>query len=71
MSFTKGQQPCNNFKPQIEHHQYGSWENRHECYKCGGVVSYCENCHKDHHENGYESCIKKEFNKILHWDDLK
>lgn len=56
VSFKKGKQPCNDFKGQIEHHEHGSWENRHQCYKCGGIVSFCENCYKDHHDNGYETC---------------
>jgi len=54
--FTVGQQPCEKFKGQIEVHEHGAWENRHECYRCGGVVSLCENCRHDHHENGYETC---------------
>jgi len=55
--FTVGQQPCNNFNPQIEYNEYAQWSNRHECYKhCGKTVSFCENCCRDHHEDGYDSC---------------
>ena len=59
MGFTEGEQPCQSFMPQIEANKYAIWENRHECYRCGGLVSYCENCHRDHHEGGYETCISK------------
>jgi hypothetical protein len=58
--FVKGEQPCNDFNPQIEMNEQAMWVNEHQCYKCGGVVSYCVNCGKDHHEDGYENCIKKE-----------
>ncbi len=54
--FTIGKQPCNDFKQQIECNEYAEWGNIHECYKCGGKVSLCENCYYDHHENGYETC---------------
>jgi len=55
-AFLKGQQPCENFRPQLERNEYAIWTNRHECYKCGGSVSFCEHCKKDHHANGYETC---------------
>ena len=55
-NFEIGNQPCDNFKPQIEHHEQGCWTNVHECYKCGGKVSFCMNCHFDHHDGGYETC---------------
>jgi hypothetical protein len=58
VKFTIGQQPCNNFKGKVEHHAYGSWVNEHQCYRCRDdtTVSWCENCNRDHHENGYETC---------------
>jgi hypothetical protein len=65
-SFTRGQQPCDNFTPDEEF--YG--HNEHECWCCGprargeavqpgdchGTVSFCRNCHSDHHSEGYDSC---------------
>lgn len=72
MSFEIGKQPCNNFTPQFEGNAYGEWENRHQCMKCGGEVSFCLNCMEDHHEDGYETCITKEEknNKLSH-NELK
>lgn len=55
-AFTVGEQPCHAFKPNKDGNQYATWDNRHECYKCRGLVSWCENCHKDHHADGYETC---------------
>lgn len=59
MNFKDGSQPYNEFQPQLESNEHATWENEHQCYKCGGVVSLCVNCGKDHHKNGYESCIKR------------
>jgi hypothetical protein len=52
--FTQGRQPCQVFTPRQE--WWGS--NRHQCMYCRDdtTVSYCENCNRDHHENGYETC---------------
>lgn len=33
-------------------------ENVHSCYRCDLTVSFCTNCCRDHHENGYESCMR-------------
>ncbi|KKM04559.1 hypothetical protein LCGC14_1763000 [marine sediment metagenome] len=63
MDFKEGQQPCQDFKPQIEANEHAMWENRHECYKCSGTVSFCENCYWDHHEGGYEKCVIGETNE--------
>lgn len=63
--FETGKQPCNNFNPQIEANTYAQWENEHQCYKCGGIVSYCLNCYRDHHENGYETCKKDTDTKTI------
>ena len=58
--FEMGQQPCDNFKSQIEANEYAQWSNRHECYKgCGKTVSFCMNCHRDHHKHGYNTCEKE------------
>lgn len=48
-------QPCDNFDGREGF--YGLAE--HECYSpgCeGGRVAFCNNCHTDHHRNGYGTC---------------
>lgn len=57
--FTMGEQPCERFNQQLDGNEYGAWGNIHECYKCSGKVSFCVNCCRDHHENGYETCKQK------------
>lgn len=61
--FKSGQQPCDNYTPKMDGNGYAEWENVHECYcghskgkNCEGLVSFCLNCHSDHHSNGYQSC---------------
>jgi hypothetical protein len=54
--YKKGRQPCVNFSAANEDHRWAG--NVHECYNCQSTVSFCENCCKDHHENGYEHCKK-------------
>jgi len=62
-NFTIGQQPCQNYLPRQEANAYSIWDNVHECFcghsigkHCEKLVSFCENCSKDHHEDGYENC---------------
>ena len=54
--YTTGKQPCGEFKPQRDGNGYAEWDNEHQCYRCGGVVSFCMTCTKDHHAAGYETC---------------
>ncbi len=62
--YTTGKQPCDAFLASKESNAHGTWENEHECYApfipgsdiCGAPVSWCENCHKDHHSGGYDTC---------------
>jgi hypothetical protein len=61
--FKSGQQPCQNYSPKQDGNGYGTWNNVHECFcghskgkTCGKAVSQCENCNRDHHEDGYENC---------------
>ena len=72
-AFELGQQPCDNFTPQQTWHGH----NEHECFAfgprktdldatCAATVSYCENCHKDHHAWGYENC-----GKVSTWDEYR
>ena len=64
-SFTEGRQPCAAFKPQRDGNGYATWDNIHECFgpfddsgreRCGGSVSFCENCYSDHHSGGWNTC---------------
>ena len=66
MNFTTGRQPCQNFHAKDE--LFNGSGNVHECFapfdtkgvpRCaesGGCVSYCDNCLRDHHSDGYETC---------------
>lgn len=54
--FEIGKQPCEQFNQAIDGNGYATWGNEHQCYRCGGLVSFCDNCHRDHHANGYETC---------------
>ena len=56
--FEVGEQPCASFKAKRDGTIHAEWDNRRECYKgCGKTVSFCESCYRDHHEDGYQSCI--------------
>lgn len=55
--YETGQQPCRNFKAHREGNGYAEWDNVHCCIYCkDNTVSWCENCHKDHHAGGYDTC---------------
>lgn len=61
MSFTKGQQPCADYKGSLDGNGQAVWTNEHQCYRCEvGIVSFCESCHRDHHAGGYETCVPAE-----------
>jgi Zn-finger protein len=65
-SYTTGKQPCQNFEPKDD--LFTGSGNVHECFapfymsltrcseRSGGTVSFCTNCHRDHHSGGYETC---------------
>lgn len=72
-AFEIGQQPCTEFSPQESYFGH----NEHECFafgprqtdptaECGATVSFCQNCHKDHHAWGYENC-----GKVASWDEYR
>jgi len=66
-AFSVGVQPCDDFTPAMEN-PWGHGE--HECFAredgsgtlCAeannGIVSFCTNCHTDHHAGGYDTCIR-------------
>jgi hypothetical protein len=67
--FSIGEQPCKEYKGQIECNGYAEWTNEHACFgfrqhkdgaPCNSTVSFCENCYYDHHANGYDTCGKEE-----------
>lgn len=58
MSMTTGKQPCDNFRPQLEGNEYGTWDNLHQCPRCGKTRSFCLSCNRDHHEDGWQDCWK-------------
>lgn len=65
-SFEVGEQPCGSFRA-LDSLFPGSG-NVHECFapfdkpglRCAemhnGRVSFCENCNRDHHNNGWQTC---------------
>lgn len=56
--YEAGRQPCEKYTPEID--GYG-FPNVHECVFCrggNGTVSFCENCNRDHHSDGYETCLR-------------
>lgn len=52
--YTIGQQPCQNLQ-----RAGGSAPgvlNEHQRPRCEGVRTWCENCCRDHHAGGWETC---------------
>lgn len=54
--YAVGKQPCQSLNRKTDGNPHAVWLNVHQCYRCNGTVSFCENCYRDHHYNGYESC---------------
>jgi hypothetical protein len=57
--FTVGNQPCQNFlrgDADIAALGEGNRRNLHQCPVCEGNRAWCDNCHTDHHDNGWETC---------------
>ena len=59
--FTVGSQPCNSYRPREADLMIEAGHgiaNSHDCY--GGCldsqVSFCSNCHFDHHAHGWNTC---------------
>jgi len=63
--FSVGQQPCGAFEGVREfygltvHQCYGPFDDK-TVERCGttrdGWVSFCQNCHHDHHDGGWDVC---------------
>lgn len=68
MKFEIGRQPCENFKREntgdLDYSEHSCMCKRRGEY-CSNItdstVSFCENCHTDHHSFGYESCLCTQF----------
>lgn len=59
-------QPCNNFvESESSLLPYGGYST-HGCPECGGegVRRFCDNCHRDHHKNGWCTCYKTQNTKL-------
>lgn len=52
--YTVGSQPCQNLKR--GEGSFPGVANVHQCPKCWGNRTWCETCHTDHHDNGWETC---------------
>lgn len=55
MPCEEGQQPCQEFQPGESGDPGGSY-NHHECPGCDGDRRFCQNCLRDHHSGGWETC---------------
>ncbi len=57
--FTVGDQPCQDFlrgDADIAALGEGNGRNLHQCPKCSGNRAWCDNCLRDHHDGGWETC---------------
>lgn len=57
--FKIGRQPCDDFlrgDADIAALGEGNRRNLHQCPKCEGNRAWCDNCHSDHHDGGWETC---------------
>jgi len=57
--YTIGKQPCQNLlrgDADIAALGEGNRRNVHQCPVCEGNRTWCENCHTDHHDGGWETC---------------
>ena len=57
--YTIGRQPCQNLlrgDADIAALGEGNRRNVHQCPVCYGNRTWCDNCHADHHDGGWETC---------------
>ena len=55
--YTIGKQPCQNLlRGDADCIEPGNHRNVHQCPICEGHRTWCENCHTDHHDGGWETC---------------
>ena len=62
--YTTGRQPCLDYYGQLDGNGEAMWTNEHDCYCkdaqggfCSGKVSFCNTCSRDHHSNGFDTCV--------------
>lgn len=56
----KEEQPCENLKsPNWSDQKYAYTPYIHQCPICEGWRAFCDNCHSDHHQGGWQTCVKK------------
>lgn len=57
--YSIGEQPCHNLlrgDADIAALGEGNRRNVHQCPVCEGNRTWCETCHTDHHDGGWETC---------------
>lgn len=57
--YTVGEQPCQDLlrgDADIPALGDGNRRNVHQCPICEGNRTWCDNCHTDHHDGGWETC---------------
>lgn len=57
--YTDGRQPCQSLlrgDADIMALGAGNRSNVHQCPVCEGNRTWCENCHTDHHDGGWDTC---------------
>ena len=57
--YTIGQQPCLQFlrgDADVAALGEGNRRNLHQCPVCEGNRAWCDHCHRDHHDGGWETC---------------
>lgn len=64
--YTVGSQPCQNLKR--GEGSFPGVANVHQCPKCWGNRTWCENCCRDHHDAGWETCKPNAYEDA---DDLR
>jgi hypothetical protein len=62
--YTVGRQPCQDLRrgdADVAALGMGNGMNVHQCPVCWGHRTWCENCHTDHHDGGWETCTHEAY----------
>lgn len=59
--YEDGRQPCDKLKRGRSDTICPEIPNVHQCPTCWGRRTWCDNCHMDHHEYGWESCSDESY----------
>lgn len=57
--YTVGSQPCQHLKR--GEGSFPGVPNVHQCPTCWGNRTWCENCCRDHHDNGWDTCTPEAY----------